>query len=91
MPVVADIRDAIRNNKIFHNRFNPALEIPETKKYYAAALKDIDGEKQGYVHEDVEDQDVLALLVPGAQAEVNRVKKKIDERKEYLASLGTRG
>ena len=41
MPKVADLRDAMRNNKIFHNRFNPALELPETKKYYSTALKPI--------------------------------------------------
>ena len=44
MPKLSDLRDAMRNNQLFHSRYNPVLDLPETKKYYAAALKPIEGE-----------------------------------------------
>ena len=39
LPKLADLRDAMRINQVFHNRFNEVLELPETKRYYAAALR----------------------------------------------------
>ena len=39
MPKLADIRDALRANKVFHNRYNPALDDPKLRAYYKDAIK----------------------------------------------------
>ena len=64
MPKLADLRDAIRNNQIFHNRYNPHLEDPSFKKLMAPAMKIQPGEVKGKVDEHLEEQPVLDLLIP---------------------------
>ena len=39
MPKLADLRDAIKSNKIFHNRYNPELDDPQVRKYFKDAIK----------------------------------------------------
>ena len=80
MPKLADLRDAMRNNQIFHSRFNPVLELPETKKYYAAALKLQEGEEEGFVDEGIEDRDVLDILIPGAQGKEDDLLDRLKAR-----------
>lgn len=58
MPRLADLRDAIRNNTMFHNRYNPELETDDFKKLMAPALKKQPGEVKGKVDEQAETKDV---------------------------------
>ena len=39
MPKLADVRDALKNNMMFHNRYNPDLDTEDFKKLMAPALK----------------------------------------------------
>lgn len=39
MPKIADLRDALRNNSMYHSRFNPELETDDFKKLVGPALK----------------------------------------------------
>ena len=39
MPKLSDLRDALRNNEIFHNRYNPHLDMPDIKRDFATAIK----------------------------------------------------
>ena len=54
MPKLADLRDALRNNLMHHNRYNPELETEDFKKLVAPALKIQPGEIKGKVDEKLE-------------------------------------
>lgn len=64
MPKLSDLRDAIRNNKIFHNRYNPNLDDPEFNRIFANAINRSPTEPAGKIDEAFEDQLVLDMLIP---------------------------
>ena len=55
VPKLSHLRDALRNNNIFHNRFNPEFETSEFKKTYAPAIKRSPAEPVGKIDEKFED------------------------------------
>ena len=67
MPKLADLRDALKSNKVFHNRYNPDLDDPSLREYFKDAIKPTAAEKAGKVDEDFENQDLLKFLIPGHQ------------------------
>ena len=64
MPKLSDLRDVIRNNKIFHNRYNPNLDDPEFNRIFANAINRSPTEPAGKIDEVFEDQLVLDMLIP---------------------------
>ena len=54
MPKLSDLRDALRNNSIFHDRYNPHLDGPEIRKKFATAIKRAPTEEPGKVDEEYE-------------------------------------
>ena len=64
MPKLADLRDALRNNIMHHDRFNPELETEDFKKFIAPALKLQPGEIKGKVDNRLEQGDIHEILVP---------------------------
>ena len=47
MPKLSDLRDALKSNKIFHNRYNPEMDDPQFKKYFKDAIKPTEEEIKG--------------------------------------------
>ena len=54
MPKLADLRNAIRNNLIFHNRYNPHLDDPEFKRIFDPAINRSPQEQAGKIDEAFE-------------------------------------
>ena len=78
MPKLADLRDALRNNAIFHNRYNPHLDGPEIRRNFATAIKRAPTEEPGKVDEEYENQPLLEMLIPIHQAVLDKRKEKTD-------------
>ena len=63
MPKLADLRDAVKNNSIFHHKYNPQLEDPAFKEIYGRVLKKQPGEKDRCVDEAFEERTSSSLSV----------------------------
>ncbi len=90
MPKLSDLRDALRNNEIFHNRYNPELDTPAIRKVYQAAIKLQPGEVKGKVDEEFENQPVLEMCIPSHQDFIDKKRAKIIAEENYWATMATR-
>ena len=91
MPKLSDLRDAIRNNTIFHNRYNPHLDDPEFKRVFAAAIRRSPHEQKGKIDEAYENQPLLEMLIPVHQKIEDKAREKLEVEKNYQVVLHTRG
>ena len=89
MPKLADLRDAIKQNKIFHNRYNPELDDPQFKKYFRDAIKPSKSERKGETDENHENQDALKFIIPRHQKEIDQTRRALDDKLAYFAKLGS--
>ena len=89
MPKLADLRDALKSNKIFHNRYNPDLDDPQLREYFKDAIKPTKEEKEGKVDEHFENQDLLKFIIPDHQYKADEWKREVDKKKKYAADLGS--
>lgn len=55
MPKLSDLRNAVRNNKLFHSQYNPHLDDKDFRNVIKHALKRQPGETKGKVDEEFED------------------------------------
>lgn len=78
MPKLSDLRDALRNNNIFHDRYNPHLDGPEIRKNFATAIKCAPNEVPGKIDEEYENQPLLEMLIPVHQAVLDKQKEKTE-------------
>ena len=90
MPKLSDLRDALRNNEIFHTRYNPNLDTPEVKRAFATAIKRSPSEVPGKVDEEYENQYLLDMLIPVHQDIVDKRQAKFIKEANYQAVLNTR-
>ena len=90
MPKLSDLRDALRNNEIFHTRYNPTLDTPEVKQAFATAIKRSPSEVPGKVDEEYENQPLLDMLIPVHQAIIDKKHVKGIKEANYQNVLHTR-
>jgi len=83
MPKLSDLRDALRNNAMYHNRFNPEFETADFKKVYSPAVRLQPGEVPGKVDEVFENKPVLEMLIPRQQAILNRQRQERQKIEDY--------
>ena len=89
VPKLADLRDAIRNNSMFHNRYNPHFGTSEFKKAYGPALRRAPHEAPGKIDEEWEDQNLVDLLIPYHQEAVDKRLERYLAEVNYQAVLHT--
>ena len=90
VPKLADLRNALRNNDIFHNRYNPHFETADFRKTYAAAIKQSPLEKPRMIDEKHEDQNLLDMLIPVHQKAVDKRLEKIEKEEAYREAIYTK-
>ena len=90
MPKLADLRDALRNNELFHNRYNPNLDTPEIRQAFATAIKRQPEETPGMVNEEFENQPLIDMLIPVHQEIIDKKREKAQIEADYLKVLHTR-
>lgn len=87
MPKLGDLREALRNNKIFHHQYNPQFESAAFRKYHAEALKLLKEDPQN-VDLDLENEiEVLDLLQPHHQRMQEKKLEKVKERQAFEKAL----
>ena len=89
MPKLSDLRDALKSNKIFHNRYNPEMDDPQFKKYFKDAIRPTEEEVKGQTDENFENQDLLKFIIPIHQKEIDITRRALDDKLAYFARLGS--